>query len=128
MATKNSNRGVKSTSPPIHTGAFWVTVNAATAASEPSTGRGAVEGSPSTSALWDDLGLTAGTFTVLLESIVLNAATTLLTVTELHADASVVQFNVTPGAHINIPMRDGFTFATAGGGCAITFRIQKHYE
>ena len=123
----STGRGAKSTTPPIGVGAYWVNLEVSTSGDdEPTDGRGGSGNSPAT-AIWDTLNLVAGTFEALIETITLNSATTLLRIDELHADGSRASFNVTPGSPVNLPMRDGFSYNTVGGGACITFRIQRFY-
>jgi hypothetical protein len=123
---------IASTRPPFTQGAYFTNPTTAVTDHHPDTGRGVTTGTAG-SALWADQGLAAGTFEVIIESVHVDAVTTLVVITELHADASHIEFLghatlSTPYKGIRVPMRDGFSFTTTGGGAVITFRIQVYQE
>ena len=116
---------VQSILPVKKQGAFWHEFDGALTDQYPDTGRG---GNTSTAgnALWEDLGIVAGTFEVVIEAIVLDTGATSCVITELHADASTNTIVRNPACPLNIPMRDGFKVTTVGNGVYIQFRIHRY--
>lgn len=106
---------------------YWVFAVAAvnTPNKEPSTGLGAYVDNTAGTAIWDTLGLVAGTFEVIIDSVVPYAGTSLVTILEVNAGAATIQTDKALQG-VSIPMRDGFSFGTVGGGVGITFRIRKY--
>ena len=111
--------------PGLHSGAYWMGQAAAFTADYPTTGRGGV-GNTAPVALWEVMGLVAGTFEVVIDTISITAATAEVTLTELHADGNAVQVTMGTAHSLNIPMRDGFHITSTTAGCVVTFRIHMY--
>ena len=119
---------VQASIPRFGTGAFDVSeISAVGTASYPTDGLG----SHSTTvglAHWTALGLVAGTFEVLVESIQVhttnNAITNNVVVSAL-GNTHVYAVNQNTGA-ISVPMKDGFSFTSANTGFTIQYRIQLY--
>jgi len=131
MATNNSNRGVKSTTPPRGQAPFrGFALTEVGDLSYPLDGYGDLT-TVAGSAIWGDL--VAGTFEVVVESIYLPSGTTSIGITELGGnDEAVAMLSNSADndwyENVNVVFRDGFKFTTANGGALLTFRIVKYYE
>ena len=120
-------RTIQWTTPRHGQGAFFQFAATAPAGTRyPSDGTGN-EVDSNASSLWTNMGLTAGTFEVFVESIhpTVPGPTTPVTLTGLAAGTHVV-VATSRMENVNIPFADGFEVDATVSGYTITFRIQKY--
>lgn len=117
---------VQSTIPPVHQGAFDVSELTATAASYPTDGLGSHGVVASATPHWTTLGLTAGTFEVVVDSILVYTPGGVNLVSITAEEGSHVFVAATSVTGLSISMKGGFSVVGSGTGFCVTYRIQKY--